>query len=462
MELLDLSRLQFAITAAFHMTFPAVTVGLSLFLVIVYWLYMRTDDGGYLSLYRFWRNIFAIGFGLGIVSGIVLTFQFGLNWGPFSNATGPIVGTLLALEVVTAFFLEAAFLGIMIYGEGKVGRRMVFFATCMVALGAFISTTWIMSSNSWMQTPTGFEILDGQFHPTDWWAVIFNPSFPLRYAHMVIATVLSSGLLVTGIGAWYLLKGRHQEFARRTFSIGLLVIAVFAPLEIYTGDALAREVVGPYQPAKLQAMEGHWDSDSTSWNVLVVPDREGERNVIEIGVPFAGSVIVNQDLTFSEPIEGLRETPPELRPPIMWTFYGFRVMLASAGVITLLATIGIVLRLRGKLYSTRWFQKLALFAIPAGVTGTIGGWVASEVGRQPFVVYGHLLTSEAVSSLAPWSVMASVLLLIGAYSVLFGVYTHYLLRSVRKGPEYPDKKPPETAAPEPEPVPSPAGVPAGR
>lgn len=435
LTMLDLSRIQFAVTASFHMVFPAVTVGLSLFLVLVYALYMKTDNPVYRSIYRFFRNLFAIGFGLGIVSGIMLTFQFGLNWGPFANATGPIVGTLLALEVVTAFFLEAAFLGIMIYGEGRFSRKIIMFSTAMVALGAFLSTTWIMSSNSWMQTPAGFEFVNGQFRPTDWLAVIFNPSFPLRYVHMVVATILSSALLVTGVGAWYLIRNKHREFARKTFSLGLGFLAIFAPLELYTGDALGQDVISQYQPAKLAAMEGNWDSENTGWNLITIPDREGRENIVEIGVPFAGSLIVNHDFTFSEPVEGMGEYPDELLPPIMWTFYGFRIMLASAGVIVALAAISVVLRVRGELYSSRWFQWLSLLAIPAGVAGIIAGWVTSEVGRQPWVVYGELATAETVSNLAPGSLVFSVALILIVYAALFGAYVYYLVRATKAGPE---------------------------
>lgn len=439
LTMLDLSRLQFAFTASFHMVFPAVTVGLSLFLVLVYFLYMRSDNAVYLSMFRFFRNLFAIGFGLGIVSGIVLTFEFGLNWGPFSNATGPIVGTLLALEVVTAFFLEAAFLGIMIYGEGRVSRKIVFFATCMVALGAFLSTTWIMASNSWMQTPAGFEIVNGQFIPTDWMAVIFNPSFPLRYIHMVVATILSSALLVTGVGAWYLIRNRHNEFARKTFSLGLGFLAIFAPLELYTGDALGQEIISEYQPAKLAAMEGNWDSENTGWNMAIIPDRDGEGNAFELTVPFAGSLIVNHDFTFSEPVPGLDQIPEEEQPPLLWTFYGFRIMLASAGVITALAATSIVLRVRGRLYDSRWFHWLSLAAIPSGVIGIIAGWITSEVGRQPYVVYGELATSETVSQITPASVLFSVVLLLAVYGALFGAYIYYLVQAMKAGPDYPEE-----------------------
>ncbi|MGI8649022.1 MAG: cytochrome ubiquinol oxidase subunit I [Rubrobacter sp.] len=435
LTMLDLSRLQFAFTAAFHMVFPAVTVGLSLFLVVVYGLYMRTDNPAYRSIYRFFRNLFAIGFGLGIVSGIMLTFQFGLNWGPFANATGPIVGTLLALEVVTAFFLEAAFLGIMIYGEGRFSRKIVMFATAMVALGAFLSTTWIMSSNSWMQTPAGFEMLNGQFVPVDWLAVIFNPAFPLRYVHMVVATILSSALLVTGVGAWYLIRGTHTEFARRTFSLGLGFLAIFAPLELYTGDALGQDVISQYQPAKLAAMEGNWDSSNTGWNLLVIPDRDAEENIVQFGVPFVGSLIVNHDFALSEPVGGMSEFSDNELPPITWTFYGFRIMLASAGAIVVLAAISVVLRVRGQLYTARWFHWLSMFAIPAGVIGIVAGWITSEVGRQPWVVYGELATSDTVSNLAPGSLIFSVALILGVYAALFGAYVYYLVRAMKAGPE---------------------------
>lgn len=435
LTMLDLSRLQFAFTAAFHMVFPAVTVGLSLFLVVVYGLYMKTDNPAYRSIYRFFRNLFAIGFGLGIVSGIMLTFEFGLNWGPFANATGPIVGTLLALEVVTAFFLEAAFLGIMIYGEGRFPRKVVMFATAMVALGAFVSTTWIMSSNSWMQTPAGFEMINGQFVPTDWLAVIFNPSFPLRYLHMVIATILSSALLVTGVGAWYLIRGTHTEFARRTFSLGLGFLAIFAPLELYTGDALGQDVLAQYQPAKLAAAEGNWDSSNTGWNLLVIPNRDAEENVVQFGVPFVGSLIVNHDFTLQEPVGGMGEFADNELPPITWTFYGFRIMLGAAGAIVALAAISIVLRVRNQLYTARWFHWASLLAIPAGVIGIIAGWVTSEVGRQPWVVYGELATSETVSNLAPGSLIFSIALILGVYTALFGTYIYYLVRSMKVGPE---------------------------
>jgi cytochrome d ubiquinol oxidase subunit I len=238
--LLHVSRLQFATTAALHMTFPAVTVGLGLFLALMYGMYMRTDNEIYLTIYRFWRKIFAIGFGLEVVAGIVLTFEFGLNWGRYAHAVGPILGVIIGMEVVTAFFLEAGFLGIMIYGGGRVGKRMMFFSTCMVAVGAFLFTTWILGSNSWMQTPAGYEFADGQFRSINWWETIVNPSFVWRYPHMLIGTLLGASSLVTGVGAWYLLRGTHHEFASRTFSLGLGVISFLIPVQLFLGDSVAK------------------------------------------------------------------------------------------------------------------------------------------------------------------------------------------------------------------------------
>jgi cytochrome bd ubiquinol oxidase subunit I len=434
--LLDVSRLQFATTAAFHMTFPAVTVGLGMFLALMYGMYMRTNNEIYLTIYRFWRKIFAIGFGLGVVAGIVLTFEFGLNWGRYAHAVGPILGVIIGMEVVTAFFLEAGFLGIMIYGDGRVGKRMMFFATCMVALGAFLSTTWILAANSWMQSPAGYELVNGQFRPTDWWEAIVNPSFVWRYPHMLIGVLLAASLLVTGVGAWYLIRGTHRDFARRTFSLGLGVISILIPIQLFVGDSVARFMI-VNQPSKIEAMEGNWNSTNTGWNVFVIPDQQDQRNLVQVSIPCYGSILAG-DWSCQTPVPGLKNTPPERQPPMVFTFWGFRTMFYMAAAIFVLTATGTLLRLRGRLYSTKWFHWLALLLLPSGVLAIIAGWVTAETGRQPWVVYGQLLTSNAVSPLSPYLVLGSLLAFVGTYAALLSIYIYYVVRLVRAGPDDPE------------------------
>lgn len=431
--LLDVSRLQFAITAAFHMTFPAVTVGLSLFLVFVYGAYLRTGKQTYLVIYRFWRNIFAVGFGLGVVAGIVMTFEFGLNWAGYANAVGPILGVIISMEVITAFFLEAGFLGIMLYGEGRVSKTVMFVAICMVSLGSLLSTTWILSANSWMQTPAGFTVVNGQFRPTDWLAAIFNPSFLYRFPHVLLGVLISASLLITGVAAWYLLKRQHLEFARRTFSLGLGIISILIPLQLYMGDTVAL-AMGGFQPGKIQALEGNWDSNNTGYNLLIIPDQSGQRNIVQIGIPGLGSIILNRDFTLTKTFPGLRQTPVDQQPPMVYVFYGFRVMFYLAIMMFTVTAAGVLLRLRGRLYTTRWFHWLTLIMAPAGVLAVVGGWVTAETGRQPYVVYGQLLTSKAVSPLNPAVVLSSLILFVIIYLVLLTLYITYLVRTIRTGP----------------------------
>jgi len=431
--LLNASRLQFAVTAAFHMTFPAVTVGLSLFLVFMYAAYLRTDKQIYLVIYRFWRNIFAVGFGLGVVAGIVMTFEFGLNWSGYANAVGPILGVIISMEVITAFFLEAGFLGIMLYGEGRVSKRMMFFAICMVSLGSLLSTTWILSANSWMQTPAGYTLTNGQFRPTDWLAAIFNPSFIYRYPHVLVGVLTSAAFLITGTGAWYLLKRQHLEFARSTFSLGLGIISILIPIQLYLGDTLA-VAMGGFQPAKIFALEGNWDSTNTGYNLFVIPNQDQQRNEVQISIPGLGSLILNRDFTFTKPFPGLRQVPRNQQPPMVFVFYGFRVMFYLAILMFMVVATSILLRLRGRLYTTRWFQRLTLIMMPAGVLAVIGGWVTAETGRQPYVVYGRLLTADAVSPLNPAVVLTSLTFFVLVYLVLLTLYITYLVRAIRTGP----------------------------
>jgi len=449
--LVDLSRWQWAITAGFHITFPSVTVGTSVFLVLCYAAYMRTGREVYLRMFRFWRRIFAVGFGLGVVAGIVLTFEFGLNWGGFAHNVGPILGVIIGMEVVTAFFLEAGFLGLLIYGDGRISQRMMLFSAAMVSLGTLLSVTWILAANSWMQTPAGYTLVNGQFLPHNWVQIIFNPSFGWRILHMLMAVLISASWFVTGISAWYLVRRRHLDVGRRGLSIGLGAAAILLPLQLYLGDGLAFNYVGPYQLTKLEAFEGNWTSTNTGYNVLLWPDQSAAKNDWVITIPWVGSAIA-KDWSGKTPTPGLLLTPAPLRPLVLPTFYGFRLMFFGALLMFAAAMIGVVLRLRGRLYTAGWYHKGLVALTPIGILAIIGGWVLAETGRQPWLVYGKLLTANAVSPLDAWQVLASLVLFIAVYLMLLGTYIWYVARVVRDGPE--ESPIPEPArAPRP-PVPS--------
>jgi cytochrome d ubiquinol oxidase subunit I len=430
--LLTVSRLQFAATVIFHMTFPAITVGLSMFLAGMYAAYMRTGRVIYLTIYRFWLRIFAVGFALGVVAGIVITFEFGLNWSGFADAAGPILGVIIGMEVVTAFFLEAGFLGIMLYGEGRVGKRVHLFATCMVALGTLLSTTWILAASSWMQTPAGYTQVAGQFQPTDWMAAVFNPSFMYRFPHMLLGVLVSTGFLIAGMSAYYLLKSNQLEVARRTFSISLGIISLVLPLQFYMGDTLAVAMFG-FQPSKLEALEGNFNSTNTGWNVFVIPDQANQRNVVQISIPCLGSVFY-QDLACHTPTPGLSQTPIDEQPTLSFPFWGFRMMFYLATVMFAVMAASIVLRLRGRLYTARWFHRLVLWTTPAGILAIIGGWILSETGRQPWTVWGQLRTVDAVSPLSAPVVVATAAIFICLYLALLAIWIAYYLRTVQHGP----------------------------
>jgi cytochrome d ubiquinol oxidase subunit I len=429
--LVDLSRWQWALTAAFHITFPAITVGTSVLLIVCYAMYMRTDDEVWLRMFRFWRRIFAIGFAVGVVSGIVLTFEFGLNWGKFAHDVGPIVGVAILMEVVMAFFLEAGFLGLLVYGDGRIGKRMMLFSSCMVTLGTTLSVTWILVANSWMQTPAGYKIVGGQFQPVNWIQVIFNPSFGIRFIHMFVSVLIASAWFVAGISAWYFLKRRHLPIARRGLSIGLGTLAVVLPLQGFIGDSVV-SYVAKYKLPQFQAQEGNW-KPNTGYNIVEVPNQAGPTNHWQVSVPWLGSTI-SKDWSGDTAIPPLSLTPKRLRPDILTTFYGFRVMwFGWAGMIAV-AMVGVILRLRGRLYSTRWFHRLLVWLVPFGVVAVWGGWVLAETGRQPWLVYGKLPTAAAVSPLHTWSVIASLAGFVLIYLTLLGTYAWYVARVVREGP----------------------------
>jgi cytochrome d ubiquinol oxidase subunit I len=428
-----LSRFQFGFTACYHIIFPALSIGLAWFLVLIHGLYLKTGKADYFRIYKFWTSIFALNFSVGVVTGIFMSFQFGLNWSKFSYAAGPVLGSIIGLEVMTAFFLEAGFLGIMLLGWNRVNKKVHFFATLMVAAGTLISATWILGANSWLHTPAGYKVSNGQFFIVEWWHALFNPSFYVRYPHMLLASMFAASFFIAGISAWYLLKGKHTGFARTCYSISLGVITILIPVQLWVGDTLAGKM-SVYQPAKLQAMEGYWEDTPTAPYLLFInPDTKNQRNKTQIGIPYLGSVLVNHSLHGTVP--GLKRTPPKEQPNMAMTFYFFRIMFLIAILMFFVALTSISLRLTGKLFTTGWFLKLSLWMTPAGVIATVAGWITSETGRQPYVIYGLLRTAEASSPLSNFQVIFSFGLFVIVYAVLLAAYILFVCKIVRKGPE---------------------------
>jgi cytochrome d ubiquinol oxidase subunit I len=384
-------------------------------------------------MFRFWRRIFAVGFAIGLVAGIVMAFQFGLNWGVFAAKAGPIQGPLLGMEVVTAFFVEAGFIGILLYGENRVRPRTMFIATVMVCIGTILSSTWIIANNSWMQTPSGFVIRNGRFEPVNWLHVIFSPSFVWRWWHMLAAVFISGAIFVAGIGAYYLVKGRALPFARRSVSIGLGILAILIPLQLFIGDHVA-SIEFAHQPGKAAAVEGNWTSTNTGYILFALPDQQAERNIAELSIPCLGSAIY-RDLTCKTAIPGLDLTPKQDRPLMTPVFWGFRAMFYSALLLFGTAFYASILRVRRKLWTSRRFHKFLMWTAPVGIIAILGGWVTAETGRQPWVVFGYLRTSAAVSHLAPAAILFSVIGFCLMYALMLGAYIGYIVHTVRTGPE---------------------------
>lgn len=428
-----LSRVQFAFTLAFHILFPTLTIGLGILLVIVEAQWLRTRDEAWRALWRFWVRIFALAFGMGVVSGVVLSFEFGMNFSRFSAATGDVLGPLLGYEVMTAFFLEAGFLGIMLFGWKLVGDRMHFLATCMVALGTSLSAFWILAANSWMHTPAGFELVDGIFRPVDWVAVIFNPSFPYRFMHMTLASWMTASFVMAGVCALLLLRGRTDESLRRGFRLALLVAAIVSPLQLFAGDQSGL-AVREHQPIKLAAIEAVWETGpAVPFHIFAWPDMAAEENRIAISVPYGASLIVTHDP--EGVIQGLKSVPPEDRPYVPLVFFSFRVMVGIGFALLGLAMWGLWLRCQGRLFEVRRFHQACVAAMPLGFVATITGWVTAEAGRQPWVVQGLMRTRDAASDLDPASVASSLVLFFLVYNLLLGTFLFFLWRLIRRGPD---------------------------
>ncbi|CAI0760724.1 cytochrome ubiquinol oxidase subunit I [Serratia entomophila] len=435
LDAFHLARIQFAFTVSFHIIFPAITIGLASFLAVLEGLWLKTRNDTYRELYHFWSKIFAVNFGMGVVSGLVMAYQFGTNWSGFSQFAGSITGPLLTYEVLTAFFLEAGFLGVMLFGWHKVGRGLHFFATCMVALGTIISTFWILSSNSWMQTPQGYAIENGIVVPMDWLKIVFNPSFPYRLLHMSTAAFLASAFFVGASAAWHLLRGNDTPAIRKMFSMALWMALIVAPVQAMIGDAHGLNTL-KYQPAKIAAIEGHWENKPGEPTPLVLfgmPDMDGEVTRYRLEIPYLGSLILTHSL--DKQVPALKSFPKEDRPNSSIIFWSFRVMAGLGMLMVLLGIVSAWLRWRGRLYQSRPFLWFALLMGPSGLVAILAGWFTTEIGRQPWVVYGLQRTRDAVSAHGEMHMSFSLLAFILVYSSVFGVGYVYMMRLIKKGPQ---------------------------
>jgi len=382
-----LARAQFAFTVSFHIIFPTISIGLAMFLTVMEGLWLKTKDAIYLEIYRFWLGIFAMAFGVGVVTGLVLSFEFGLGFARFAQIAGPAIGPIIALEVLTSFFLEAGFLGIMLFGFHRVGPKLHFVATLMVALGTTMSASWILAANSWMQTPDGVVLIGGRVVVTDWAKVIINPSWLYRLPHMITASYLTASFLVAGVGALYLLQGKHMGFARKSVSLGMTFATVLILIQVFIGDVLYGTML-KHQPSTMQAAEGFWEEHSQSpapYYWVIVPDQAGQRNRLAFGIPYLGSIWLTHTLRGS--VDGLKNTPRDRQPTMGMVFYGFRIMYGLAILMFALGVASRWLHWHGRLYTTPWFLRLLVAMAPSGIVATLGGWYLAETGRQPWVIF---------------------------------------------------------------------------
>jgi cytochrome d ubiquinol oxidase subunit I len=430
-----LARVQFAFTVGFHIVLPAFSIGLASYLMVLEALWLRTGRRVYLDLFQYWVKAFSLVFAMGVVSGLVMSYEFGTNWAEFAKKAGPVVGPLMGYEVLTAFFLEAGFLGVMLFGMEKVGRGLHFFATLMVAVGTFISAFWILSVNSWMQTPQGYTMSpDGRFLPADWLAIIFNPSFFVRLPHMLLASYLSVAFFVGAIGAWHLLRDRSNMAARTMFSMAMWMAAVVAPAQIVMGDMHGLNTL-EHQPAKIAAMEGRWETmKGAPLTLFGMPNMKTEHTDYAIDIPYLSSLILTHKLDGVVP--GLKEFKPEDRPYAPVVFWSFRIMVGLGFLMAAVGVAGLVLRRGGRFYKARWLQRIVVMMAPAGFVALLAGWVTTEVGRQPFTVYGLLRTTESVSPIALPGVATSLAAFAVVYLIVFGAGFTFLLRMVSKPPEF--------------------------
>ncbi|MEC9368731.1 MAG: cytochrome ubiquinol oxidase subunit I [Pseudomonadota bacterium] len=431
-DALMLARVQFAFTVAFHIIFPTFTIGLSAWIATLQVMWLRSRNDRYRELARFWTKVFAVSFAMGVVSGVVMSYQFGTNWSRFSEVVGNVVGPLIGYEVLTAFFLEATFLGILLFGWDRVPHWLHVFASIMVAVGTLMSAFWILSANSWMHSPAGHVVRDGIVYPENWLKIIFNPTFPLRFAHMVLACYLTTAFVVLGVGARYLLRGQHHDHARTMVRMGLGLSLVLAPAQILVGDSHGLKTL-EHQPAKVAAIEAHWDGSKPAPLVLfAIPDEEAETNRYEVSIPQGASLILTHELNGL--FKGLKDFPKEDRPPVLLPFYGFRVMVGIGFWMLLLAGMGAWLWRKDTLFANGLYLKLAWLSWPLGFVALLAGWTVTEVGRQPWVATGILRTADATSPVAGGSIAASLGLFFVVYGIVFSAGIYYINRLINRGP----------------------------
>jgi cytochrome d ubiquinol oxidase subunit I len=433
-----LARIQFAFTISFHILFPAFTIGLASWLAVLEWRWLKTGKPVYAEIYRMWVKIFAVTFGMGVVSGVVMSFQFGTNWSVFSDKTGNVLGPLLAFEVLTAFFLEASFLGIMLFGWNRVGPKLHFAATIIVAVGTLISAFWILSADSWMQTPQGFyEGPDGLFYPTSWWQIIFNPSFPHRFIHMVTAAYLTTAFAVAGVGAFYLWRQRHVQQARVMLGMAMIMAVFVAPAQLVVGDMHGLNTL-EHQPAKVAAMEGLWETERGAPLVLFgLPDQEQETTRYALEIPKLSSLILTHELDGE--VKGLKQWPKTDRPLVAIVFWSFRIMVGIGILMILTGVAAIVLHVKKRLFDTRWFHIWCMALTPSGFAAVLAGWFVTEVGRQPWIIHGVMRTSEAASPVAGPSIAISLAAFVFTYLFVFGAGTYYIVKLISIGPQTQDQ-----------------------
>ena len=433
MTALDLARWQFAFTVSFHIIFPVFSIGLASYLAVLNGMHLITGRRVDLDLFNYWKKIFAIAFGMGVVSGIVMSYQFGTNWSVYSDKVGPVLGPLMGYEVLTAFFLEAGFLGVMLFGRERVGPALHAVATLMVALGTFMSAFWILSVNSWMQTPQGYSMNDkGQYIVTSWLEVIFNPSFPYRLVHMVLAAYLTTAFVVGAVGALHLIRDNANPAARLMFSMAMAMATVVAPIQIFAGDAHGLNTLH-YQPAKIAALEGDFETRSRAPLILFGwPNMRTATTDYAVEVPWLGSLILTHELDGT--IKGLKEWPREDWPDSPLIFWSFRVMVGIGFAMLGIGVWSLYLRWRGQLYDSPWLHRAALIMGPAGFIAVIAGWITTEAGRQPYTVYGLLRTADSISPIAAPAVGGSLIAFVVVYFTVFAAGVFYILRLMNAPP----------------------------
>lgn len=428
-----LARIQFAFTISFHITFPSFTIGLASWLAVVEACWLKTGDSVYQEIYKMWVKIFSVCFGMGVVTGVAMSYQFGTNWSLFSDKIGNVIGPLLGYEVLTAFFLESSFLGIMLFGWGRVSKKMHFLATCIVAIGTVTSAFWILSANSWMQTPVGFEIGDDElFYPTNWLEIIFNPSFSYRFFHMVTAAYLTTAFVVGGVAAYYLFNQKNVKHAKIMFAMAMLMAVIVAPIQLLIGHEHGKNTM-EYQPVKVAAMEVNWDRGRDKPLVLFgLPNQKEEKTDYAIEIPGGASWMLTGNVNGEIP--GLRDVNADERPPVAVVFWSFRIMVGIGIAMIFTGILAIIMYFRGVLFTNKPLHIWCILMAPSGFIAVLAGWFVTEVGRQPYTVYGLLRTVDSISPVIAEQILISLCLFILVYMLIFVAGTYYIIKLIAKGP----------------------------